>query len=179
MLLQHLNTCPPSLCSFITLITYQFLSYSSPVPVSCQCQPSGQPALAYPSPTYIVGLSTYVIKSFWTSFRSFYPPTNRFWFFFTKVFFTPPPSPLSPIFHFPLPFSPSRLASASLLLCLLVFCVTSVALWSYGWVGLKGKVCVPVSHTLFAQSYKSVIVLLFCPVPVSLLPGTNRDGKHR
>jgi hypothetical protein len=32
---------------------------------------------------------------------------------------------------------------------------------------------------LFAQSYKSVIVLLFCPVPVSLLPGTNRYGKHR
>jgi hypothetical protein len=31
---------------------------------------------------------------------------------------------------------------------------------------------------LFAQSYKSVIVLLFCPVPVSLLSGTNRDGKH-
>jgi hypothetical protein len=32
---------------------------------------------------------------------------------------------------------------------------------------------------LFAQSYKSVIVLLFCLVPVSLLSGTNRDGKHR
>ena len=32
---------------------------------------------------------------------------------------------------------------------------------------------------LFTQSYKSVIVLLFCPVPVSLLSGTNRDGKHR
>ncbi len=28
------------------------------------CLPSGQPVLAYPSPTYLVGLSTYVIKSF-------------------------------------------------------------------------------------------------------------------
>jgi hypothetical protein len=34
---------------------------------------------------------------------------------------------------------------------------------------------------LFAQCYntRTIIVLLFCPVPVTLLSGANRDGKHR
>ncbi len=149
------------------------------------CLPSGQPVLASPSPTYLVGLSTYVIKLpclnlitlityqfsfllfaclaclrvslcslplaprtllayqhtwlslFWTSFRSFYPPTNRFRFFSTKYFYSSPPWVLSPTFHFSLPFSPSWIASASLLLCLFAFVLFVASVVSAaGWVGL-------------------------------------------
>ncbi len=157
MVLADQRTCPPSLCSFITLITYQF-SFLLCACLACLrvslCVPTLAPRtlLAYQqkikgcgkplvlvnkrtcppslfavwlhnlnhvsvflllfacfaclraslcSPTLTlaprtrsvgVGLSTYVIKSFWTSFRSFYPPTNRFRFcFFSPKFLLMPP----------------------------------------------------------------------------------------
>ena len=72
---------------------------------------------------------------------------QSFFVFFTKVFFIFPPHPLSLTFYFIYPcYLPDLLQPASLL-CLFVLCVASVVLWSYGWVGLKGKVCVSVSHT--------------------------------
>ena len=46
--------------------------------------------------------------------------------FSPKFFYSSPPWVLSSTFHFPLPFSPSWLPSASLLLCLLALCVASV-----------------------------------------------------
>jgi hypothetical protein len=41
---------------------------------------------------------------------------------------------LSPTFHFPLPFSPSRLASASLLHCLFAFVLLVASVASDRWV---------------------------------------------
>ncbi len=61
LVLADKRTCPPSLCEFITLITYQFSFFLLTLCLSCL--PLGQPVRAYPSPTYLVGLpTTYVIK---------------------------------------------------------------------------------------------------------------------
>ncbi len=147
MVLADQRTCPPSLClcSFITLITYQFslLLFACVLPAFGLRVSLRLPTLA---PRTLLAYQHTWSSFFEPLFVPFTLPPIVFDFFYQSCF-TPPPSPLSPIFHFPLPFSPSRLASASLLLCLLVLFVASVSLWSYGWVGLKGKVCVPVSHT--------------------------------
>ena len=88
--------------------------------------PLGKPLLTYPSRHH---LTARVLAYQHTWFGLFFSLTllshQSFSFlsaqsFFTKVCFTPPPWVLSPTFHFPLPFSPSWLPSASLLLCLLV-----------------------------------------------------------
>ncbi len=94
----------------------------------------------------IVGLSTYVIKSFEPLFVLFYPLTNRFRFL-PHLFFHIPPHSLSVTFHLFYPWNLSDLLQPASLLYLFVLCVASVVLRSYGWVGLKGKVCVSVSHT--------------------------------
>ncbi len=107
--------------------------------VRLSCSPLGLSVPTYLSHHHltctVVGLSTYVILSF---FISLYCRTNHFImyfksFFFTKVFFTSPPPPGSCLSLFTflflwLLFSPSLLPSASLLLCLLRFFVCSLCL---------------------------------------------------
>ena len=67
-----------------------------------------------------VDLSTYVILSFCTSFRSFHLPTNRFSFFFTKVFLLLPPGSCHPFFTFLYPCHlPDLLQPAFFSACLL------------------------------------------------------------
>jgi hypothetical protein len=86
------------------------------------CLPSGQPVLAYPSPTYLVGLSAYVIKSFFEPrFAPFTLPPIVFVFFVQQICFTPPPpGSCHPRFTFPYPFHlPDLLQPACFSACLL------------------------------------------------------------
>ena len=135
MVLADKRTCPPSLCEFITLITYLFF----PLTLCLSCLPSGQPVRAHPSPTYLVGLSTYVIKSF-LLFHSTVAPIILLCskvFCFTKIVYS---SPLGLVTHFSL--SPtlftfltcfSQLASlpACFLCCLCCSVVVRVS-WTEG-----------------------------------------------
>ncbi len=50
-------------------------------------------------------------------------------------------------FHFSYPCYLPDLLQPDSLLCLLCSLCCTVVLWTYGWVGLKGKVCVSVSCT--------------------------------
>jgi hypothetical protein len=106
LVLADQKACPPSLCEFITLITYQF----SLVTLRLSCCP--WPAyhlrtLADTTSLKGVGLSTYVILSFCISL---YCRTNHFHscllkLVFTKVFFTlPPPGSCHPLFTLLYPF---------------------------------------------------------------------------
>ncbi len=137
LVLADQRTCPPSPVFIHNLnqVSVFFLT------LRLSCLPSGQPALAYPSPTYLVGLSTYVIKSFWTPFRSFYPPTNRFRFFFTKVFLLLPP--LGLVTHFSLSSTLFTFLTCFSQLASVPVCVCSLCglccLWSPG--ELNGRVC--------------------------------------
>ncbi len=123
MVLAEQKTCPPSLCSFITLITYLFslLPFTC---LACLCASLCLCTIALiPYPTRCVGSSTYVIKSF-LLFHSTVAPIIFILVcskcFHQSVFYSSTPWVLSPIFHL-LPYpSPSWLPSASLLLCLLV-----------------------------------------------------------
>ncbi len=126
MVLADQRTCPPSLCSFITLITYQF----SLLLFVCLCLAClWLAALTYPSPTppycTVVGLSTYLILSF-LLFHSTVAPIILLC---SKVFFSPkfflllPPWVLSPTFHFPYPFHlPDFLQPACFSACLFAAC---------------------------------------------------------
>jgi hypothetical protein len=110
-----------------------------PVTLCLSCLPLACVSLTYPSPTppccTVVGLSTYVIKSFlWL--HSTVAPIKKF---SPKFFYSSPPWVLSPTFHFPLPFSPSWLPSASLLLCLLALCVASVVCGRTGELDWRGQ----------------------------------------
>jgi hypothetical protein len=89
-----------------------------------------------------VGLSTYVIVSF-ILFHSTVAPIILLCskaFFSPKVFCLSPPLGLVTHFYFPLPFSPSWLPSASLLLCLFALFVASVAPMRF-WVSLTDRCC--------------------------------------
>ncbi len=112
----------------ITLITYLFslLPFTC---LACLCASLCLCTLALtPYPTWCVGLSTYVIKSFSISL---YCRTNHFLLFlcfFIKVFFTsPPPRVLTHTFHF-LPYSfhlPDFLQPACFSACFAFLCVAS------------------------------------------------------
>ncbi len=109
--------------NLITLISYLFslLPFAC---IACLCASLCLCTLALtPYPTRCVGLSTYVIKSF-SSFCAFFSPS--FLVFLFKVFYFSPSWVLSLTFHFSLPFSPSWLPSASLLLCMFALIVASV-----------------------------------------------------
>ncbi len=120
-----------------------------PVTLRLSCLPLACVSLTYPSPTppccTVVGLSTYVIKSFlW--FHSTVRRTNQK-VFSPKFFLLLPPLvlvthfSLSPtLFTFLTCFSQLASLPACFLCCL-------CCLWSYGWVGLKGTVCESVSRT--------------------------------
>jgi hypothetical protein len=88
------------------------------------CLPSGQPALAYPSPTYLVGLSTYVIKFFLNLVSLLLPSHQSFCFvFFSTNFFysSPPPCLVTHFSLFPTLFTFltcfSQLASLPVCIC--------------------------------------------------------------
>ncbi len=134
MVLADQRTSSPSLFDFITLITYQF-SLLLLVCLACPLLALLLRTLADTTWYKCVGLSTYVILSF---FISFYCRTNHFILVCSKVFH--PPWVLSPTFHFPLPFSPSWLPSASLLLCLFALFVASVAPVRF-WVSWTDRCC--------------------------------------
>ncbi len=123
------GTLPPLSLSLITLITYQLSFYPLPALVGL-----GQPVLTYSSrhtlPYLCVGLSTYVIKSFFL-FHSTVAPICSFCFLFHQRFFSlPPPPPVSclSLFTFYSTLHPSWLTSANLLLCLFRFFVSSLCL---------------------------------------------------
>jgi hypothetical protein len=141
------KTCPPSMCSFITLITYLFslLPFTC---LACLCDSLCLCTLALtPYPTRCVGLSTYVIKSF----LLFHSTVALIIFilvcskFFSPKFFTPPPpGSCHPFFTFyPTLHLPDFLQPACFSACLLLLRV-SLCPWRTArvslsaWVGLKG-----------------------------------------
>ncbi len=99
MVLADQKTCPSSLFPvFIHNLNHVSVFILT---LRLSCLPSGQPALAYPSPTYLVGLSTYVIKSFFEPrFAPFTFPPIVFVFFSNKLFLLLPP--LGIVTHFSL-----------------------------------------------------------------------------
>ena len=132
MALADQKTCPPSLCSFITLTTYLFslLPFTC---LACLCASLCLCSLALtPYPTRCVGLSTYVIKSF-LLFRSTVAPIIFILVcskFFHQSFFTPPP--LGLVTHFspftlPFTFLTSFSQLASLPACCCCVCASVLA----------------------------------------------------
>ncbi len=123
MVLADQKTCPPSLCSFITLITYLFslLPFTC---LACLCASLCLCTLALtPYPTRCVGLSTYVIKSF-LLFHSTVAPIIFILvcskYFSPKFFYSSPPGSCHPLFTFPYPFHlPDFLQPACFSACLL------------------------------------------------------------
>jgi hypothetical protein len=106
-----------------------FPCYSSSVLLALGLHPALLLRLTYPS-RHPIAARVLAYQHTWLSLFSYFTLSllsHQSKVFFTKVFCTPPPPwVLSPTFHFPLPFSPSWLPSASLLLCLLALCVASV-----------------------------------------------------
>ena len=97
MVLPDKRTRSPSLCEFITLITYQFslLPFAC---LACLCAGLRSRTLVYtPYPTRCVDLSFNIRDSVFLRFHSclLSSRTNHFlsFLFFTKVFFNLPPTP--------------------------------------------------------------------------------------
>jgi hypothetical protein len=100
LVLADQKTCPPSLCEFITLITYQL----SPVTLRLSCWPLACLPLAYPSRHHFIeGCWLINIRDSVFLFHSTVAPIISFLsakIVSTKVSFTPPP--LGLVTHFSL-----------------------------------------------------------------------------
>jgi hypothetical protein len=146
------KTWPPSLCEFISLITYQFslLLFAC---LACLRVSLRSPTLA--PRTLLAYQHTWLSLFFEPLFALFTLPRTVFVFFSTKCFLLLPP--LGLVTHFSLfPTLFTFLTSFSqLALCLLALCVASVVLWSYGWVGLTGCVDVVLLYSM-VQTMESV-----------------------
>ncbi len=107
---QKTCPCPPSLCSFITLITYQF-SFLLFTCLACLRVSLRSPTLA---PRTLLAYQHTWLSLFLNLVSlllpSHLPPIVFVFVFSTKCFYSSPPWILSPTFHFSLPFSPSWLA---------------------------------------------------------------------
>ncbi len=91
------KTCPPSLCSFITLITYQF-SFLPLLVLACLSASLCGLTLVFTLPHTGVDLSTYVILYFFEPlFVPFTLPPIVFRFFYQSFFYF---SPLGLVTHF-------------------------------------------------------------------------------
>ncbi len=135
---------PPPCFEFITLITYQFFLLLFAC-LACLCACLCLRTLALTTTiARVLASSTYVIKSFWTFFRSFFTHPPIVFRFFTKVFFQfPPPCLVSHFSLFNLLFTLPDFLQPACFTCLFIF-VSLCGLCSlrlYGWVGLKGRVC--------------------------------------
>ncbi len=132
MVLADQKTCPPSLCEFITLITYQF----SPVTLRLSCWPLASLPLTYPSRhRFIEGCWLINIRDSVFLFHSTVARrTNHFNLVCSncfhqspKFFYSPPPGSCHPLFTLLYPFHlPDFLQPACfLLLCLFALCVVA------------------------------------------------------
>jgi hypothetical protein len=161
----RLGTVPPSLFKLITLMTYLFILLT----LRLSCLHLCLPALTYPSnhhnPRTCVGLSAYVIKSFFRCAFTLLSHQSYRFVFSTKGFF--------PLFTFyptlftfltSYSFQPACFAACFAFLCVAsAFAGSSWGLPVARWFGLSGGVCALVlpKHAP-SEPYLDAIALTFC-----------------